>query len=439
MKVSLPYAKQQRYLTGMDWVIGALDHMSHRRTGGGNASQIVLELRGPFAFEQFCTAVSAFVRLFPMLGGRPARHWNLAPYWKIPRTGPAEVCSVTEQAVTEAELWPALEASVNTPFTGRQGHVAWRVLQVNPERHFVAFHFEHLLFDAYGAEAFLELFQNWQQGVDCRARLAQLALTEPAHLCAWMRKFEAGKQFVRKVRELATTTPRILPRPAVLQGRRFRFSLLEFNAQETAQITARAYQEAGFLMFMPYVLATVLPALEKTFAAKAATGQDYVISVSVDLRTPDTAAARLFFNNLSFLLFKIPQTCAGDRRQVLELVRTQMYEQVKSGFPKALAESSMLMRILPLPVLSWALLRPLLGEFASLGFTCVGKGGFASAQFMGAEVVNLFHMPMIPVPPGVGLVVNQHGQRMNAVISYLDGMLAAEDLRALGAELRGRL
>jgi hypothetical protein len=105
-----------------------------------------------------------------------------------------------------------------------------------------------------------------------------------------------------------------------------------------------------------------------------------------------------------------------------------MYEQVKSGFPKALHESSMLMRLAPLPLLSRVMLRPLRGEFASLGFTCVGKSGYPFDRFGEAELVNLIHMPLVPVPPGLGVFINQFGSKMNAVLATVDGMLDDEDI-----------
>jgi hypothetical protein len=431
MKVRLPYSKTRRYLRGMDWIVGTLDHMSRRQTGGSNDSQIVLELAGPFDDAQFRSAVDDFVRLFPVLGGRPARDWNLAPYWKMPpreRTIPVSV----EVAVTaERDLSAALERSVNTRFAKPTEHLAFRVFHAGESSHFLAVHFDHRIFDAEGAEAFLDLLQRWHKGEDCRARLAEIQLAEPAHLSEWQRKFEAGKQLVRLLLSFSKTTLRVLPRPSPLRGRGFRFKVIAFDEAATRAVTERAYREAGFLMFMPYALASAIQVLDATFKARSVPGQDYLVSVSVGLRTPKTAGARLFFNHLSFLFFHIPSAMAGDRNQVLAAIRAQMYEQVKAAFPAALDEASMLMRILPHGMLSRILLRPRRGEVASFGFSCVGRGGYTHRDFMGAGVMNLIHMPMVPIPPGVGFVVNQFGPRMNAVLSYVDGLLSDEEAQRI--------
>jgi hypothetical protein len=436
MKVNLPYSKSKRYLTGIDWAIAALNDMNRRSTGGTNDSQLVLELDGPFDVEHFRAAMTKFARLFPMLGGTPARDWNLAPYWKMPRPGHVPTVSVEEESVSGTDLFAALTRTANAGFHDPRTHLAFRVFKVDGRRHVVTLHFDHCLFDAHGAEAFMELFHRWERGEDCSARLAAIALTEPAHLCDWKRKFEAGKLLVRMLRRFAETLIVTFPRPRPLQGRPFKFALLEFGEPESKAVIDRAYRDAGFLMFMPYVLATVVQALDAVRRRKNVAGRDYLVSVSVDLRTPGTAAARLFFNHVSFMFFGVPVTAAADRRQVTDTVKAQMYEQIKSGFPQAMADSSLLMRILPVSVLGRLMRRPLRGEFASLGFTCVGKGGYVPATFMETRVANLYHMPLVPVPPGLGLVVNQYGDRMNVVLTYLDGLLDDEEVQGLMADVR---
>jgi hypothetical protein len=156
----------------------------------------------------------------------------------------------------------------------------------------------------------------------------------------------------------------------------------------------------------------------------------------VDARTRETAAQRLFFNHLSFLFFHVPEASVGDRQNLLAAIRTQMYEQVKSGFPLALSESSMLMRILPRSVLARLLLWLMNGELSSFAFSSVNKRGYPASRFMDADVANLFHMPLVPVPPGIGLFVNEFGSVMNVVLSYLDGMLSSEDVSRFDADLR---
>lgn len=438
MKVRLPYSRTKRYLTGMDWVVAALEESSHRETGGSNASQIVMELSGPFDDARFAAAVEAIGREHPVLSGSVRRDWNLAPYWHIPRCGrsiPVRIRTIAEEALSGM-----LVDSINEPFPGKREHLAFRVFHMGSDRHVVAMCFGHRLLDAQGGESFLNVVNEWtQDGGGGRERLARARLDEPAHLDDWRRRFEVGRPVVRLIRELAGMNPAVLPRPAPLRGRTFRFRVMPFDERQTADAIQRAYREAGYLMFMPYALTAASEALHAVFAARGLEERDYLVSVSVSTRKPETSDAALLFNHLSFMFFRIAAASLRDRRQTLESVRSQMYEQIKADLPGCLAESGMLMRIVPLRILSRMMGWPMRGELSSYAFTSVGKGGYPCARFMEADVVNLYHMPLVPVPPGLGFVVNQFGNRINAVLSYVDGLLSEEEADRIEQEFRSRL
>lgn len=432
MRICIPGSPGTRYLTGMDWVIGALDHQNRRNIGCSNASQIVIELEGPVSTPDFESAIRAYVQLFPVLGGRVARDWNIAPCWRMARAGSRIPVTVESAPLHGRDPLDAATAGINTAFAERRQRVAFRLFHGDADRHFLAMRFDHLVFDAHGAERFLDLFEQWRTGRVSSDTLAALRLTEPVHLSDWQRKFDAGRPFVRKLRELSRCPIAVLPRPASPSGRGFRFHMLAFDAAQTQAIVARADQEAGYLLFSVYVLAVAMQSLAPAFPDGARAAGELLVSASVDARLPDAGLDRMFFNHLSFLLFREPLARAADRAALMASVRTQMYEQARDRFPQNLAEASMLMRILPRRVLGRLMLLPMHGELASFGFACPGRGGFAQPVFLGARVVNLFHMPLIPSPPALGIVVNRFRDRMNVVLCHLDGML---DDRAAGAIL----
>lgn len=60
--------------------------------------------------------------------------------------------------------------------------------------------FDHLLFDARNAEAFLSMFQKeWESGEVS----GSMTITEPAHLSMWMDKFKAGQRVNRAFIKIA--------------------------------------------------------------------------------------------------------------------------------------------------------------------------------------------------------------------------------------------
>ncbi len=67
----------------------------------------------------------------------------------------------------------------------------------------------------------------------------------------------------------------------------------------------------------------------------------------------------------------------------------------------------------------------------SLSFSCVGNSAYGSDTFLGAKVINLFHMPRVPTPPGFGFFFNEFDSRLNMVFSYVDGMMTDDEANDL--------
>ncbi len=151
----------------------------------------------------------------------------------------------------------------------------------------------------------------------------------------------------------------------------------------------------------------------------------------MDLRPGLDPLQEIFFNYVSYLFYQVPVHEVDDRAKLIALLKQQMYDQVKSGFPKDLAEASLLTRIAPLPVLGKLLHLPMKGKMATFAFSHLGKSSYPHHVFMRKTITNIFHMPRVPVPPGIGFFSNYYNNRLNVVISYLDGLLSDAEVRML--------
>jgi hypothetical protein len=82
---------------------------------------------------------------------------------------------------------------------------------------------------------------------------------------------------------------------------------------------------------------------------------------------------------------------------------------------------------------------PIQGKIASFCFSHVSKDSFVSEDLLGARIINMFHMPRTPMPPGIGVFFNTYAGRLNATISCLDGLFSEDDLDGLERDLRGSI
>ena len=149
------------------------------------------------------------------------------------------------------------------------------------------------------------------------------------------------------------------------------------------------------------------------------------------MRTSGDVKKELFFNHVSYLFFQAPCDIVNNQKGLINIIKTQMYEQVKEGIPRDIMEASHLTRIAPLPFLKKIIDVPLKGKLATFIFSHVGKNPL-SPEIMGARIANVFHMPRVPAPPGLGFFSNFFNGRLNLVISYLDGLLTGKEAYAGG-------
>ena len=429
-------SRRKRYLSGSDWVINTLDYMMKLTTCSGNMSQIVLMLDTPLDEDDVRMRLGRFARQFPVLHGYLARDFKLTPFWKIPASVDRDITinvTHTEDLASVETLLPLLKANANSAFRDEKDHIAFHLF-ISSGRSALAMTFDHRLFDARGAESFLYLFQ---QSLESEAPSGDIVFTSSMELTRWKQYFLAGRNVNRRIIALSKSEPESLPlQPGRHGGCKYR--LLTFSEQETSAIYDNAYREAGYLMELPYLLAVITQTVHELFANASDDASSYFIPVTMDLRTGKNPLQEVFFNHVSYLFYQIPVQQAEDLKGLIAMFKQQMYDQVKSGFPRDLAEACLLTRIVPLGLFGKMLHIPLKGKVATFAFSHLGKSSYQSTSFMGRTIDNLFHMPRVPVPPGLGFFSTYYNNRLNLVISYLDGLLTDEQLLMIESGIRKR-
>ena len=420
----------KRYLTGIDWIVNTLDYTGKAQSGIGNHSEVILELKNPPHHKALAEELNSFMQKFPLLNGFPSRAINLCPYWRMPAIKKALFVRLhIVKLESDFEYISAMAAQVNMRFQNKREHLVFTLVETG-QKTFLAMAFDHRILDAKGAEAFLHLFQQYCQN---DAPL-EVSLTSPAHLNNWREKFSAGKQLNRFLLQLTKTPLRTLsfdPRSEPCK-----FKVIHLNSEQTERLTGVAFQRAGYLMFMPYLLARSIQIMHEIFQEKNIAGATYLIPVPMDTRSKETAQKEIFFNHFSFLLFKISADKINDLAGLLAEIKNQMYEQIKSRVPEAIINASFLLRIASLPLVNFFLKLISKKHFASFYFTCLNNTSQPD-RFMQEQLGNIFHLPRTPKPPGVGVFFNQFDNKLNITLSYFDDLLNNQQVDQIIKELRG--
>jgi hypothetical protein len=418
----------KRYLTGIDWVINSIDYLGKSQSGIGNVSEVVIELQGQPDGWILQEALRGFLQKLPLINGFPSRGLNLCPYWKVfPQEKMLSPRINTTHLEDDTDSYLLLVTQVNEPFKNKREHLVFNLVRAG-KKNFLGLTFDHRLLDARGAEAFLGLFQRYYQ----KETVPQIAFDEPPHLDRWQEKFKAGRQVNRFFLGLSKNNPRILSLNS--HSRLCKFKIISFNAEQTSYIIESAYEQAGYLMLMPFVLAKTVQAMHRIFEAKKVPGLSYLVPVSIDARPQERVHKELFFNHMSFFFFRIEAEAVENFEAILADIKEQMYGQVKTGLPDALRNATLLLRIAPLPLVNLFLRFMSRKHFASFSFSFVGSA-YKLPKFMDEEVQNIFHLPRVPNPPGIGIFFNQFNGSLNATLSYFDGLLNEDEVGRITREL----
>ncbi|MFA7677838.1 MAG: hypothetical protein WCY34_06725 [Candidatus Omnitrophota bacterium] len=338
---------------------------------------------------------------------------------------PLSTCHLTPENDFK-DIIKVFSEELNKPFSGRNEHIRFNLIYQG-KRSFLGIIFDHRLMDARGAEAFLD-FLGGDSGLSLKG-----SLYEPSHLNNWVSKFRAGREVNRFFLNLTQKKPRSLE--ALSAGSGSEFKVITFDREQSSKINQDALSQAGYLMTMPYILSKIILILHKVFEGRNNSSLEYLIPVSIDTRSNELARKEILFNHLSFFLFRISASEAINLQAVIDSIKEQMYNQIKMGLPQAIKEASFLMRIAPLFLIDLILKIMSKGNPASFSFAFVGAGAYARDSFMQVPVKNIFHLPRVPSPPGLGVFFNQYQMNLNAVFSYAKGLLSDDELERIKSEI----
>lgn len=442
MNFSLPYSKDKRYLTGIDWVINALDALTWDHAGHGNSSQSVLALEGCPDVDALRRSLRELLDEYRALTGDVRRDGNLCPYWKDGNrfrfNGEPPLTIESIENASFKEILGIFAKRVNIPFYCPTDHIRLHLLRAG-DKSYLGLHFDHRLLDAFGAESLLYLLDRKAAGKDANIR-ARVHLTEPAHLDHWPRRFMGGRSINRLQIRLTKSGLAFLPISGKHKPLKTDFRTNFFSAEETAGIEENAFRESGPFILLPTLLARTIRAFHPLFVQRGRISGNYIIPVPILLRDSKTPWEQLFFNHMSFLFFVVPAE-AGERppAEISAMLRDQLYEQMKDGLPEDICHASMLTRIAPLGLMKMFAKIPLEGRGGSFYFACLRQTGYPGDNFLGAPVENIFHTPHVPPPPGVGVFCGFFRNRLNLALSATEGIISDRELDELIERMRGSM
>jgi hypothetical protein len=431
LNVSLPYNRNRRYLTGIDYVVGALHEAGKKSIGNGAVSQAIIEVAGRLDEAALRSALQHISNRFPLLHGSVARDWlNLAPYWKAPPAGEIlELKTIDLPSGSIEEANRLLAEHVNEPLESDRQHLRFLLVRIGDEQSKLGLLFDHRLFDAYGAEAFFRLIDATSQG-----KLGEIApsikTSEPAHLDHWKRRFASGQTLNRLLVQLQQKKVCALT---------IHFVHEPMTVEQTSRINKKAFEEIGMPILLPSAAARAVAAMQNAMPNPPLAGTQYLLFTSANMRGPGEEWASMFFNHFSFVYFSAPTEEKKTVKEMAIILRDQFFQHIKDKIPFAMQDAAVLGRIFPRSVVGKIINSMFNGRMCSFYFACLKESGYPGDTFMGLPASNLIHTPLAFAPPGMNLCMTFFAGRFNLVLSYLQGAMDNATAKQLLADFKSSL
>lgn len=415
-------------MAGLDQINKTHTQVSNKKSGHtkvGNHSAIVLVLKGLLDQTGLTQTLTTILSNSDFLKGRTRRAWHLAPYWvPQPDNYNSEDLGFFNLASNDQKNLDAIiQKRAGIPFKDEQTLLGFDLIHCNNES-IVIMRFDHRVFDGRGAEAFLEYILN-EPDHDRQYHLP----SQGPQLHSWKSLFLSGQCINRFLRSMYTPKDKVACLNKSLEPENCHyFYHTSFSEDQTCAIDNNALQKAGYLMNGIFFLSCVAKGFDSLLKEQKVFG-NILIPINVDMRETKFCRTKVFFNHLSFMLFNVRSGL--ELTEYIDLLKKQFIDQTKNKILTHFIKATLLMRIVPIKLLAFFMNSRMRKAPFSFSFSYIGNQAFNLTHVKGLEVANLFHIPIVPVNPGVGIFFTRFNKKLNMIISGFDNTLSAADGQTL--------
>jgi len=429
-------------LTGADGFLRAFDQETRRRNGASHLAQLVLRLGPGFDAAAFQRVLAETTAANPILRAPIRRSLGVGPpSYRLDAADAGWPRFTLHPDASDGAALPALFFErLNEVRSGRRGELL-RIDAVprggpRPGTD-LAFTWLHMLLDGSGSERCVSFLEQRRRGLVPPVPPADRP-GEPPEVALPPLQRDRGNMAMRWQRHmqgLGALPTRSLAGPA--QGRVQQdlvYEVLGFASDESRGIVERAAARAGFLTPMLFYVATAIRAHDAVLRRRGTAPESYVVPLPVDLR-PKGGAGGVFRTRVSMIWLQV----RADRVRELDALLDDLKAVRRQAIRDHQVENGVAAMGYELHAPAWLYARltrrTLHGELCSFFFGWTAAFCEGLDRFFGADVIDGFHAPSVPVSPGSGLVFSLFGERLNVTHVRQHGVLDERELETFRTSL----
>ena len=409
--------------TSGDFFLAALERFMRSTKQGEHHGVTVVRLKSMPDVEALRRAWATIFDLHPVVGGRLQRRWRGWQLgWRVDERLPAPAIVVHEAgtAVSDALILERLGGQVpSRPLS----------LELFPQ-----------------ADHSCQLLLTWRHGIIDGMGIAFLLeqLGGQAPLVAAPPAKAPARPLVREVAKKARPAIELLRRMTCegshsawhrgesLPGERG-FRVIELDADQSAKAFAVQRKYGGDFFQMPFYAAVTARALRLVHRLRAMPpGYCHLeVPYQVGKRSPGA----VFQNQMATLLLPLLETDMATLDAAVAHVLGVYKATMKSGQPQATAALMALVMHMPVCLFIPFIRFQNLGEICGLFHSHTGTFMPAGTNFAGAEVENVYNIPSVCTPPGLGIFFSDFQGRITITLAWREGSLSLDEQAAVAAQI----
>jgi|GEM_PF-234070 len=423
-------------MRGCDYFVLGFDTLSRKAGQGGHRAHSILVLDHVPDVGKLRALLVRAAEVYPMLSALLKRNFFFGiPYW-VPSSQPvvpelrlfseqgsagkllaeggqpcADIHSKMEEVINDpmplsaAKAWPKARFSL---FEGRDGTAI------------LMFSWSHLMMDGVGAEFFLQDLQRLgSESNDEPIPGVDSALDD--EVTSWKERWETARPIVQFFRKLSQHTITCLGSRTPKKGVT-RFLVHTLTEEQTRKANERCASLCGGLINMPFYLACSMRAHDRVFAHRGLSPASHTCNVPVQRRRKG-ARGPIFQNHLTMFFGVLERAQIGTIGSATASLLEQQARFLKERLGESLNDLMHSMSVIPAGLYMRFVQMQMKGPFASFFHSHTGEFASGMNEFLGAEVVNAYHVPGIATPPGTGIFCNEKNGRLIVTMCWHDGAL----------------
>lgn len=424
-----------------DYFVLSFHHMSRRTGQGGHKAHSFLVLDRLPDLALLRAALKTATETYPMLNAKIHRPWKIGPpEWRAPartKVPPLHLYSedgspgrlLAEGAAPCADVAGLMDTISNTPMPLPEDDLwekaRFSLIETRDGGATLIFSWSHLMCDGVGAELFLQELQRLACSPAEEPAPAMPPLVKPP---TFKERWVRASPIVRRFRTLVMRKFDCLGPRKPTPGRTH-FEIHTLTEEQTKRANARCAELGCGVVSTPFHLACAMRAHETIAARRGQKPPSYVCSVPVQTRRKG-ARGPIFQNHVTMFFGSLTRDELELETAVARLAE-QHAQFVKDKLGDSLNDLMHTMRMLPPRLYMEFVSRQMRGPVASFFHSHTGEFAAGLDTFMGARIVNAYHVPGIVTPPGTGIFCNEKNGRLVITLCWHEDALDAEERRLM--------